>query len=86
MYKGLTGIECPACGLTRSFIALSHGRWMEALRANPSSPLVYLFFWLLLINRIGAAAGRKLLAVTERGGVYLFLWVALLTQWVARHL
>jgi hypothetical protein len=26
----LFGIPCPGCGLTRSFIHLAHGRWMEA--------------------------------------------------------
>lgn len=85
-YKALTGVECPACGLTRSFIAVSHGRWGIAIRSNPAGPLVYLFSWLLLINRVGAAGGRRVLLIAERRGVYLLLWVALLVQWIARHL
>ncbi|MCC6881326.1 MAG: DUF2752 domain-containing protein [Verrucomicrobiales bacterium] len=31
----LTGLPCIGCGGTRSMIALSHGRWLEALAFNP---------------------------------------------------
>jgi hypothetical protein len=37
--KRYTGVDCPGCGLTRSFIALGHGRWSEALAYNPAGPL-----------------------------------------------
>src|SRR5439155_3069638 len=86
IYKALTGIECPACGLTRSFVAISHGRWAVAVRTNPAGPLVYVFFWLLLINRLSAATGRRVMLIAERGGAYLFLWFALLAQWMARRM
>jgi hypothetical protein len=39
----LFGIDCPACGLTRAFIAISHGDFLQAWRFNPASFLVYLF-------------------------------------------
>ena len=69
-----------------TFVAISHGRWAVAVRTNPAGPFVYVFFWLLLINRVSAATGRKVLLITERGGVYLFLWFALLAQWMARRM
>lgn len=28
-------VDCPGCGLTRSFIHLAHGRWRESLTAHP---------------------------------------------------
>src|SRR5688500_14697882 len=38
-WKSLTGVDCPGCGLTRSFIALAHGQWRESLRFNPAGPI-----------------------------------------------
>jgi hypothetical protein len=32
--RSLFGIECPGCGLTRSFCHLAHGDWQESLRAH----------------------------------------------------
>jgi hypothetical protein len=32
--RALFGIPCPACGLTRSFVHLAHGRWAQSWRAH----------------------------------------------------
>src|SRR5262245_9678605 len=34
----LLGVSCPACGLTRSFIHLAHGRFAESLRLHRLGP------------------------------------------------
>jgi hypothetical protein len=36
--RTLTGIPCPFCGLTTVTVALTHGQWTDAAKANP---LVY---------------------------------------------
>lgn len=41
--KALFGISCPGCGLTRSFISISGGRWRDAWNLNPASFLLYVF-------------------------------------------
>ena len=41
--KQLLGLECPGCGLTRSFIAISHGEFEKAWNLNPASFLAYAF-------------------------------------------
>lgn len=44
----LTGIECPFCGMTRSFVSITHARFSEALDYNIGSPLIYgAFVWML---------------------------------------
>ena len=48
-FYNLTGLPCPGCGLTRSFVCLGHGRWHEALHWHPLGWLVYgvcLVLWL----------------------------------------
>ncbi len=36
-----TGTDCPACGLTRSWICTVSGRWHEALWYHPLGPWLY---------------------------------------------
>ena len=44
------GVDCPGCGLTRSFISMGHFDILAAFRFNAAGPLAYLFtcshvFW-----------------------------------------
>jgi hypothetical protein len=41
LLRGLVGIPCPSCGLTRAFCALSHFEVREALRYHALSPLIF---------------------------------------------
>jgi hypothetical protein len=41
LLRGLVGIPCPSCGLTRAFCALSHFEVREALRHHALSPLIF---------------------------------------------
>jgi Protein of unknown function (DUF2752) len=34
-FRLMTGLPCPGCGLTRSWVYLAHGQWGDALAANP---------------------------------------------------
>lgn len=37
-----TGLPCPGCGLTRSFVSIAHGDLLAAWQFNPAGPLVFL--------------------------------------------
>lgn len=52
-------VRCPACGLTTSFAACTHGQWMMAWRAHPAGPLLWL-------ATFGAAAYFGCQAFTRR--------------------
>ena len=62
LFHLLTTLPCPSCGLTRAFIALSHGHVHDALALNLASPLVYVATWLGLgLALIQAAVDRPVL-------------------------
>jgi len=58
-------IDCPGCGMTRSFIHIAHGRFLDAMRLNPASILVFLF----IAAQIPAALARFLLGRSSRVAV-----------------
>jgi len=35
--KGLTGLDCPGCGMTRAFLLVGHGRFADAAATHPLS-------------------------------------------------
>jgi hypothetical protein len=42
--RRFTGMECPGCGMTRSFISLGHGDVVSAWRFNPAGVLLFGLF------------------------------------------
>lgn len=39
--RRMTGLDCPGCGLTRSFVSLAHGQWAAAWSYHPAGPLLF---------------------------------------------
>ena len=52
-------VECPGCGLTRSFIFLAHGRWQEAFARHRVGWLMALAVVLQIPYRLAALFGRN---------------------------
>ena len=50
LFYHLTGLPCPGCGLTRSFVFLGHGHFYDALHWHPLGPAVYLLCALLWLR------------------------------------
>jgi len=82
------GISCPGCGLTRSFIAISHGNFSRAWKTNPASFLLYSFVliqipWhLFQLSRV-----RRKMPRVQTLWIYVPIVtcaVALLLQWIIR--
>jgi hypothetical protein len=51
----MTGLPCPGCGLTRSFVCFAHGHLHDAIQWNALGPPMWLFFAFLL--------GRSVLSI-----------------------
>jgi hypothetical protein len=61
----LFGLECPFCGMTRSFVALAHGDLAAALRFHPAGPLLFAAM-LILVGAVAIAAARRSRPLVER--------------------
>ncbi|MFH0910079.1 MAG: DUF2752 domain-containing protein [Planctomycetota bacterium] len=89
-FKRLSGLPCPACGLTRSCTAIAHGRLSEAWAFHPFG---YVFFALgaallaapVLTRRLPAPAeGTRRLRIFAWGPILLVvsLWAFGAWRWV----
>ncbi len=87
LFYHLTGLPCPGCGLTRSFVCLGHGRLWESLHWHPLGPAIFLLFALLWL-RCGVfwISGRTLLPLSPRtsAGLSCAACLAVLLTGIAR--
>jgi hypothetical protein len=60
LFKYLTHLDCPGCGLTRSFLAMARLDVTQAVKFNAAGPLLYLFFVFTLVERAGALFDSQL--------------------------
>jgi hypothetical protein len=58
-FRALTGIPCPGCGMTRSFLSLFHLDFHDAFLYHPMFPAFLLLPILLLIHLARHRAARK---------------------------
>ncbi len=63
-WRRILGIECPGCGLTRSFVFLAHGELVEGFRMNALGPPMFLLVASQLVYR-PVAMWREWLASRE---------------------
>ena len=57
-FRALTGLPCPGCGLTRSWVQLVHGDVAASLAAHPFGPLL-MGLVVALVVAVGSAAVRR---------------------------
>lgn len=86
-FRRMFGIDCAGCGLTRSFISISHGDLVQSLRYNPAGLLLYamaafqlpwqsLQLWRLSRGQSELRPGRYANAVIFAvGALLLIVWI-----------
>ena len=89
LFRAVTGLPCPGCGMTRAFCALSHGELLRAVHFNLLSPAVYLGFWLAWAHALASLLRLdKIRAALERfaptGSFAKSLLVLVVIWWAAR--
>ena len=62
MFRQLTGLPCPGCGLTRSLIVLAHGDLATAARMHPAGFPLFLLLLALALLALAPAAWRRVVA------------------------
>ena len=80
LFRNVTGLPCPGCGMTRGFVALGHGRVGEAWRANALAPPLFAGLCAyLLYALVRAATGLRAPRLSPRARLALYLAALLLT-------
>ncbi|MEW4563694.1 DUF2752 domain-containing protein [Bremerella sp. JC770] len=87
--QNMAGIDCPGCGLTRSFISLAHGKLDASLAFNPAGILIFGVVLFQIPYRI-AQLWRlsRGLPAWNLNMVSLWIWgpivVVLMVQWIGK--
>lgn len=68
----LFGVDCPFCGLTRSFVALAHGDLGRALHFHPAGPLLFAGMLVFLAGVVVVALRRATPIIERRNFVVAF--------------
>jgi hypothetical protein len=66
-FRSAFQIDCPFCGMTRSFVALAHGDLAAALRFHPAGPLLFAAMVVALIAVVTVLVRRGPPLVERRG-------------------
>ncbi|MBW4549919.1 MAG: DUF2752 domain-containing protein [Aphanocapsa sp. GSE-SYN-MK-11-07L] len=74
--RHLTGIPCPTCGMTRSFMAIAEGNWQQAISMHLFGPILFLACLVTVLH-----VGLELATNQRIGGWHLRLisdrWIQL---------
>ena len=74
----LFGVDCPFCGMTRSFVALAHGRLGAAIEFHPAGPILFVAMIALVVGVAVVAIRRTAPLVERKRFLFAFQSVALL--------
>ncbi|MBI2340614.1 MAG: DUF2752 domain-containing protein [Deltaproteobacteria bacterium] len=85
-FKLIFGIDCPGCGLTRSFLSIARGHLLEAVHYNAAGPLVYLFLLAYAVDlSLKRVRGKGLSIPVRVSEIFgLVLGIFLFGHWIIR--
>lgn len=93
IFRNITGIACPGCGMTRSMIAAGHLHFKDAIEFHPLGPAVLLLLGIYCLTQLSGHRNRQ--ATTDRAtklvrmvallltGCFLLVWLARLAGFIS---
>lgn len=85
IFKNITGLPCPGCGLTRSVVYSAHGQWQQAIAYHPFGPLFLAGVALTLVPAVISLRRPLNLYQTRATSILLTVAaIAILVLWVVR--
>ncbi len=60
LFKAVTNLGCPGCGLLRSFVSISHGEFLKAVSYNLLGPVAYVLLFLYWMKNLSELLGKRL--------------------------
>jgi hypothetical protein len=78
-FRAVFHVDCPFCGMTRSFVALAHGELSAAVRFHPAGPLLFAAMVAALVALCVVFVRRTQPLAERRGFLIAFEAVALVS-------
>jgi hypothetical protein len=88
-FRNLTGLPCPSCGLTRSWVAIAEGNLGTGLAAHRLGWMTMLYVALQALRHAAWLAANRWRHAVEAAGRWLdrglgFVLLALVVDWIIR--
>lgn len=87
-FLAVTGFYCPACGGTRAFSAILHGRLLQAVCLNAAVPYAVLMYVLFMGSQAAERLSRGRIKIgLKYKNVYVYIGIAvMLLQWAVKNI
>lgn len=83
VFQAKLGIDCPGCGLTRSFVSMGHIEIVNAWEFNRVGPLFFFVFFFQIPYRILALKDRRIQLTDRRWNLtYPVIALLMLINWI----
>jgi hypothetical protein len=84
MSRAWLGIDCPGCGLTRSFVCLAQGRWRASLAYHPLGWVMAALVLVQFPYRLACLSGMRPLPRAWTAPIAWILTALLIGTWIAK--
>ena len=85
LFRNVTNLPCPACGITRAFNHMGHGRIVEAWHVNALSPFLFVglcaYVVLFIVDKVRPGIRWPRISRRVAMGLFALLIAVVLVRW-----